>query len=116
MIRVFLGDLHFNVPRGIFTEEHVIGTELRVDIEVFFDEIKRIENEQQTISYVELYDVVKRHITEDGGLLETVAMDICADVKSVYPEISEFNITIRKMQPPILNFQGHAGITFNKVF
>ena len=113
---VFLENLHFNVPRGTSKEEHLIGTELRIDVHVTFNELPRIESEQHTVSYVELYEMVKRKIREPGSLLETVAMDICRDVKTAFPAIIEFNITIRKMQPPILNFQGHAGVTFKTVF
>src|SRR5215203_2685995 len=105
MMKVFLKDLQFNVPRGTFEEEHMIGTQLAIDIEIFFKEVSRVENENQTVNYVDLYEIVKRQITKNGGLLETVAMDICADIKREYPQVIEFNITISKLQPPILNFQ-----------
>jgi dihydroneopterin aldolase len=116
MMKVFLRDLRFNVARGVYQEEHLTGTELSVDVEVIFASSERIENENQTISYVDLFKLVKAEVSLDGALLESVAIDIANRIKSVYPFVSEINITISKLQPPILNFQGQAGIHFNKVF
>ncbi len=115
-MKVFLHNLKFNVGRGIYKEEHLTGTALTVDIEVDFEIQGKIENENQTISYVDLFAIVKAEISLNGELLETVAIEICNKIKVAYPIVREINITISKIQPPILNFQGQAGIHFNKVF
>jgi dihydroneopterin aldolase len=116
MMKVFLRDLRFNAGRGVYKEEHLTGTEMSVDIEVIFLPGESMENEQQTISYVDLFEIVKGEISLNGALLESVAIDIANKVKSDYPFVTEINITISKMQPPILNFQGRAGIHYHKVF
>jgi dihydroneopterin aldolase len=115
-MKVFLRDLRFNAGRGVYKEEHLTGTELSVDVEVKFPVGETIENEQQTISYVDLFELVKAEISLSGALLESVAVDIANRIKSLYPFVAEINITISKMQPPILNFQGRAGIHYHKVF
>lgn len=115
-MKVFLRDLRFHAGRGVYKEEHLTGTALSVDLEVSFSAGENIENEQQTISYVDLFEMVKSEISLSGALLESVAVDIAKKIKSVYPFVKEINITISKMQPPILNFQGRAGIHYHKVF
>ncbi len=45
-------------------------------------------------------------------LLETVIMDIAAQVLDRFALAEEVNISIKKLQPPITNFEGSAGVSY----
>ncbi len=116
MITVFLDDLRFHALRGMFDEEHQTGTELSVTLELKYQEDGQIDQLSQTINYSDVFQVVKSIINNPGRLLETLAMDIAEQLKSQFPQILEINISISKLQAPILNFQGRAGVRFQKKF
>jgi dihydroneopterin aldolase len=49
-------------------------------------------------------------------LLEKIADEIIGKIKAQYPFIREVIISIYKLQAPIGNFQGKAGMTLHKKF
>jgi len=49
-------------------------------------------------------------------LMEKICKEIICKIEKPYPFISEVNISIRKLQVPMENFQGKVGVTMNKRF
>ncbi|WP_336514282.1 dihydroneopterin aldolase [Pollutibacter soli] len=116
MITVFLHDLRFHAYQGLFDEEHRTGNELVVNIELRYQEKERVSRLDQTINYGEVFQIIKTRLKTPGKLLESLAMDIAEDLKTTFPQILEINISISKLQAPILNFQGQPGIRYQKKF
>jgi len=53
---------------------------------------------------------------QPSPLLEKIADEIIGRIKAQYPFIREVIISIYKLQAPIGNFQGKAGMTLHKKF
>lgn len=116
MITVSLNDLIFFSHHGLHEEETIVGTHFEIDAEITFQEDKRIVSLDQTVNYVNMYNVIKEHMKRPTRLLETVAMDIAKDIREKNNFVKIINISIRKLNPPINNFTGKVGITYRKEY
>ncbi len=100
----------------MFEEEAIVGTSFEVNLSIEFESEEVIQSLKQTINYVEVYDIVKKHFERPRQLLEMLAQEITRDIKLADPRVTLVNIEIRKLNPPIANFTGSVGITYVKSF
>jgi 7,8-dihydroneopterin aldolase/epimerase/oxygenase len=117
MITVRLHNLIFSGRHGIFKEELATGNTFEVDLDVLYDEQDhRPEGLDTIVNYVNLFGIVKQRMLQPSLLLEKIAEEIIRKIKDLYPFITEVTISIYKLQAPIGNFQGKAGITLHRKF
>lgn len=117
MITVRLHNLIFSGNHGVFKEELATGNTFEVHLDVSYDEQKRsFESLETIVNYVNLFGIIKQRMHQPSPLLEKIADEIIVRIKEQYPFISEATLSIYKLQAPIGNFQGKAGITLNKKF
>ena len=107
----------FRSHHGIHKEEQLTANSFEVNVDVMYDEKKKkFDNINDTIDYVSLYGIVKQQMQILTPLMEKICREIIGKIKKKYPFISEVNISIRKLQVPVENFQGKVGVTMNKKF
>ena len=113
MLTIQLRSLSFYAYHGIYEEEKILGAEYEVDVSVTHQE-KRIPvlHISETINYVSIYELVKKHMSEPRPLLETVATTLAQDVFNSFTEVEQLSITIVKKHPPIVAFQGSVAVTY----
>jgi dihydroneopterin aldolase len=117
MITVRLHNLIFSGKHGVFKEELATGNTFEVHMDVRYDEtLHPVTNLDSTVNYVNLFDIIKQRMQQPSPLLEKIAEEIIVKIRERYPFISEAEISIYKLQAPIGNFQGKAGITLLKSF
>lgn len=88
---------------GCLDEEGKIGTEYRVDVDVWGDVSKAIENDDldKTMDYVTINRIVASHVGERSKLIETVAQRIIVDIFKEMPIVQKIRIKLSKLYPPI---------------
>jgi dihydroneopterin aldolase len=112
-----LKNLRFFAEHGMYEEERKVGNQFEVDIVITCKSPKKtITSIEQTINYVEVYRIAQEEFNERKFLLETCAMQIAEKVKLQFEETEHLTISIRKLNPPITNFSGSVGITYEKSF
>ena len=116
MITIHLNNLLFFSHHGVHEEETILGAEFEMSVAISFDETDKIISLDQTINYVLVYNIIKEHMKTPSRLLETVAMQVAEDIYKVDMRIRIINISISKLNPPINNFTGSVGVTYNKEF
>ncbi len=116
MFTIHLNKLQFFAHHGLHDEEAITGTNFEIDVEVQFNAETRITSIQQTVNYVDVYNVVKKHMQHPVALLETLAENITEEIYSLDKRIMSINININKLHPPVKNFIGNVGVTYSKVF
>lgn len=116
MFTIHLHNCIFYSRHGVFEEEAIVGTSFEVNLSIGFESGDVIQSLKQTINYVEVYDIVKKHFERPRQLLEILAQEITRDIKLADPRVTLVNIDIRKLNPPIANFTGSVGITYVKSF
>jgi dihydroneopterin aldolase len=117
MVTVQLHNLIFSGRHGVFKEELATGNTFEVNLDVSYDESARpFAGLDSIINYVVLFDIIKERMHQPSPLLEKIAEEMIGKIKDHYPFIREVCLSIYKLQAPIGNFQGKAGMTLHKTF
>lgn len=86
-------------------------------LDVLYDEKDHpFESLDTIVNYVTLFAIIKQRMHQPSPLLEKIADEIIGKIKLQYPFIREVILSIYKLQAPIGNFQGKAGMTLHKKF
>ena len=117
MLTIELQNLIFHAQHGLYEEERKVRNTFEVNLSVSFPEQETgYESTEDTISYVNLYAIVKQKIQNPVFLLEKICQDIILKIKNQYPAVTEIRISIYKLQAPIESFIGKAGVTMHRMF
>jgi len=117
MVTVQLHNLIFSGRHGVFKEELATGNTFEVSLDVSYDESGRpFGGLDSIVNYVNLFDIIKQRMHQPSPLLEKIAEEIIVKIREQYPFIREAVLSIYKLQAPIGNFQGKAGMTLHKKF
>jgi len=117
MVTVQLHNLIFSGRHGVFKEELATGNTFEVNLDVLYDETgKPFEGLDSIVNYVLLFGIVKERMHQPSPLLERIAEEIISKILEQYPFVCEVILSIYKLQAPIGNFQGKAGMTLHKRF
>ncbi len=106
---VGLDGLRFYSRIGVFEQERRVGNEFSVDVEVRFSRGGDISDDlSATVSYADLYDIVKVMMGESCLLLETMCERIAAAIQTRWPDLDGGRVRIRKCTPPIAGCDGSS--------
>ncbi len=111
-----LKELRFHAGHGIYMGEAEAGSEFEVDATLEFETVTHVTELEQTVSYADVYAIIRQRMAIPVGLLENVAQDIAAAVHELDKRVKKITISIRKLNPPIENFSGTVGITCAVIF
>lgn len=95
--------MRFYAHHGCFEQERVIGTHFRVDV-AFETDTSRAEvsdNIGDTVSYLDVYQVVKREMEIPSNLLEHVARRIGEGIRNGFPSVEAVRVKVSKLNPPL---------------
>jgi len=99
-----LEKMEFFAYHGCYKEEKVVGNYFLVDLKFNTDCNPAIKSDSlsDTISYLEIYELIKKEMEIKSNLLENVAGRIVNRLYAELPErISNVTVKIRKMNPPL---------------
>jgi dihydroneopterin aldolase len=117
MITIKLNQLRFFAHHGLYEEERKVSNEFTVDLEVGFDPPAAVITKMsETINYIRLYELVKKHMLQTTDLLETLATSITESLHEAYPQLKRISIVITKKYPPVINFSGNVAVSYEKDF
>lgn len=98
---------------GCFEEERTIGNRFVVDFEAFYE--MRVPSETDNIAdaanYQEIYHLIRREMEQPSHLLEHVARRILEAVRSAFPELCRFSVSVAKINPPLGGEVGASRVT-----
>ncbi len=116
-VTISLTRLRFFAHHGFYAEERKIGNEFEVEISVsYIPEDDMITGLAATINYEQLYALVKNQMEIPRPLMETLAMEIAEAVHASFSRVSTLEISITKLNAPIIQFNGHAGVRYYREF
>lgn len=107
---ICLTDLHFHSHHGVFPQETKVGNEFIVDICIKIPYVDSIcdDNLSDTVSYADVYEIVKEEMLQPRKLLECVASRIQSRLEDKCPQIMSGYINICKTTPPVSGITGNA--------
>ncbi len=116
-ITITLNELRFFAFHGLYPEEKITGNEFVLDIEVsFHPEQGTIIVLEDTINYASIYQLVKNRMEVATDLLETLVMDMANNIHQHFTQTNLISIYIRKIHPPLANFEGNVGLRYVRHF
>ena len=114
---IALEGLRFFADHGLYEEEKKVGNEFQVDIQLERKAPKKVVHSiDQTINYVEVFQIVQKVFRDRKLLLETCAMEVAEEIEKQIPDLEKLSITIRKVSPPITNFSGSVSVNYSKSY
>jgi dihydroneopterin aldolase len=117
MITIHLHKLLFYSYHGIHEEEKILGNEYELTADIQFEEEQEvIHSIQQTINYVDIYQLIRQRISIPSPLLETIIMDIGTSIKKKYDKVKLISIQLKKIHPPVSGIQGSVAVSWEKKF
>ena len=103
MATIEINDMRFYAHHGCFEQERAIGTRFRVDL-AFETDTTRAEMSDRiddTVSYLDVYQVVKREMETPSNLLEHVARRIADAVMGRFAAVDTIRVKVSKLNPPL---------------
>jgi len=103
MSMIAIEGMEFYSYHGCFKEEKEIGTHFIVDF-YFTNDTSRAEitdDLNETISYLVVYQLIKKEMAVSSDLLEHVGRRILDHVLATYETIEWAKVKIQKMNPPL---------------
>ena len=92
---IFLDEVRFHAFHGVMPQERAVGADFTVWLTVGYDFVKAAESDDlnDTISYADLYEVVRTEMDKPSQLLKAIA--------SRWPKVEKIDIRLAKDNPPM---------------
>lgn len=103
MGKIAINDMRFYAHHGCFEQERAIGTHFRVDMVFTTDTTKAEVSDDiaDTVSYLDVYQVVKAEMAKPSNLLEHVARRVGEAVLAQFPAVEDVKVKVYKLNPPL---------------
>lgn len=113
MLTIELSKLRFHAMHGLYAEEKLLGGDYEVNVIVLHKARKiPVTHIDETIDYTKVYELIKANMQKHTPLLETLATNITQQIFTQFSQAEEVNISIKKLHPPIIAFEGAVGVSY----
>jgi dihydroneopterin aldolase len=108
--------MKFRALHGVLPHESIVGGDFVVNIIIDADLTDACESDdvRDTISYADVYDIVKAEMETPSKLLEHVASRIFKRLIDQYSEITSLEVRVAKFHPPMNGEVEKAEIVITK--
>ena len=113
MGKISLEGMEFYSHHGHYDEEQERGNKFVVNLHFETDITKAATTDElsETVSYEQVYNVVKEQMAIRSKLLENVAQRIVDALKKKFPEIITLELKLSKLNPPVKGIVQKVSIT-----
>ena len=101
--RIALEGLEFHAFHGVYPHERESGNWFEVDVAVDtdFSQAAKTDEISRTVDYEIIYRVVKDEMDKPSKLLETVGENIVDEILKRFDKVTNVELKISKINPPI---------------
>lgn len=101
--RVLINDIRLHAFHGVMPQERIVGADfiINVKIDTDFTHAMKTDDLTGTISYADVYDVIKQEMMIPSALLEHVGARIVNQIFSRFEQAKSIWISIVKENPPM---------------
>ena len=85
---IFMKNVRFHACHGVMPQEQAIGADFLISVRIGYDFSKAINTDDvsDTISYADVYELIKQEMQVPSKLLEHVAGRIVNAIKKAFPD------------------------------
>ena len=100
---IFLDNVRLYAFHGVVEQERRVGGWFSVSLRVHYNFERAMETDSvdDTISYADLFEIVKREMSQPSKLLEHVAGRIAKAVRTAFPAVTTIDLWVTKENPPM---------------
>ncbi len=100
----------FHSFHGYYTEEQSVGNPYEIDVvaELALASTELDDDLDNTINYEDIYQICKQRMAKPQRLIETVAHQILADLRSQLHHQATYTVEVRKLNPLLGGLVGYA--------
>ena len=110
MLSVSLHGIRLHAPHGLYLQEHVLGNDFEVDVDVF---INVAHNQPWPfVDYALIQNIVANVFEQPGQLLETFVHNIYSALKLNIANTEKIKVAVRKLHPPLNGDVRYAQVCF----
>ena len=114
-MRIHLQELAFFGYHGLYEAEKKLGNQFKVDLWIdFTPKTAMVDELDQTIDYVQVYQLVKTIMDVPTPLLETLVCKIADTILEQQPLAETVHVSITKQKLPIPYFEGLTSVSIQK--
>jgi dihydroneopterin aldolase len=112
---ISLTNLEFFGYHGLYEEEKKVGNTFLVDVHIQFNTNETIiDRLDQTVDYVEIYNLVKAIMLVPTPLLETLVGKMAEEILNKYLLVEKVQVAITKQKLAIAHFEGITTVSIEK--
>ncbi len=100
---IVLDQVKFHAYHGVGEQERIVGNEFTIDLKVRtgFSRAFLTDEVEDTVSYADVYQVLKEEMATPSRLLEHLCGRILRRLFKEFPAVSEITIRLTKRNPPM---------------
>lgn len=112
-----LRDVRIHAYHGVMPQERKVGADFIVNLRVGYPIERAMDTDSvdDTLSYADLLDIVKREMEQPSNLVEHVAGRIVRTIERTFPRAESIDLEILKENPPMGADSHGAGIELHAV-
>ncbi len=101
-MKITLHEMRFYAYHGVFPQEQRVGNQFVVELTFWADVAGSVRSDEleETISYADVYEVIKAEMAIPSRLLEHVVGRISERLFSTFPRMQRLALTLSKCNPP----------------
>lgn len=101
--KIGLEDVRIFAPHGFFEEEHLMGNEFSIDVEVEATITGAAQNDDLggTVNYATIYYLLQAEMKKPTQLLEALAYRMGNRIMNQFDSVSTVKLRLRKLNPPL---------------
>ncbi|MBQ5895803.1 MAG: dihydroneopterin aldolase [Bacteroidaceae bacterium] len=110
-----LRDVHLFAHHGVMPQEQKIGAWFTLDIKMEINDYNCITSDEidGTVSYADVYEILRQEMTKPSKLLENVCQRISKRLYETFLQIVAIEITLCKDTPPMGGDRLKAAVTLS---
>lgn len=100
---IFIDRLRLYAFHGVMEQERQVGANFLLSLRVHYNIYKAMASDDvsDTLSYADLFQIVKREMAIPSNLLEHVAARICNAIFLKFPQVTAIDLKLTKQNPPM---------------
>ncbi|MEO0732902.1 MAG: dihydroneopterin aldolase [Bacteroidota bacterium] len=113
--KIGLEDVRIHAPHGFYEEEHRMGNEFSIDVEVEATITGAAQNDDLggTVNYATIYYLLQAEMKKPTQLLEALAYRMGNRILNQFDSVRSVRLRLRKLNPPLGGKVGAAVVEVN---
>lgn len=112
---IYIEDLRIRAFHGVLPQEHIDGNDYLINLRIGYPWMPAAINDNlnQTVSYADVVEIIKKQMSIESQLVETVANRIVKAIMAKYPSVTSISLRLTKLNPPMPCDCKGAGVEIN---